>query len=259
MSDVTETIKSATRETEGFISYITTFKDKQKSEVTNIMQYSILAIVPVMIILKSVKSFAPEDDESKGCLEISVECVLQIIFIMVSIWLTDRLIRYVPTYSKEDYSKFSPENFIIPLLIVLSTMQSKLGFKLNILMERCLDMWYGSSEKEFGVKSKKNNIPSGHNIKTGGNDVNYRINSSEGYNNPNTQSTHGSIGNNTNLTGSASAGTMPSQSVIGREGGESSDKNFNDFYSGPNIHPGGMSSEPAAANGVLGGGFGSSW
>ena len=118
MSEVTESSKSSSSDNEGFINYILTFKDDQKNEVMNIMQYCVLAIIPVMVILKSVKTIVPADDEAKGCLEITIECVLQIVFIMVAIWLTDRIIRYVPTYSKEKYGKFIPENFIIPLLII---------------------------------------------------------------------------------------------------------------------------------------------
>ena len=72
MSEVTESSKSSSSDNEGFINYILTFKDDQKNEVMNIMQYCVLAIIPVMVILKSVKTIVPADDESKGCLEITI-------------------------------------------------------------------------------------------------------------------------------------------------------------------------------------------
>ena len=36
----------------------------------NMVQYSVLALVPVVLLLKGIKNFVPEDDDSKGSLEI---------------------------------------------------------------------------------------------------------------------------------------------------------------------------------------------
>ena len=46
------------------------------------------------------------------------------------------MVRYVPTYSGINYHKFNEINFILPLLIILVTMQTKLGAKINILADR---------------------------------------------------------------------------------------------------------------------------
>ena len=146
MSDISETVKNISKDGSGFFKYITTFKEEQKCELMNMIQYSVLAIIPVILILRSIKSLVPEEDESKGCLELSTECALQIIYIMVMIWITNRIIRYVPTYSGCDYLEFSPVNFILPFLIILTTMQSKLGFKLNIIADRGINMWNGKNK-----------------------------------------------------------------------------------------------------------------
>lgn len=249
MSEVSDAINAGSKETTGFVNYMFTFEDEQKSELTNMIQYSILAIMPIMLILRSVKSLVPEEDESKGCLEISAECVLQIIFIMVSIWVTNRIIRYVPTYSKTEYGKFSPVNFIIPFLIILATMQSKLGFKLNILMERCLEMWHGKSTEGEVAK----------NVKGGqAQNVNYRA-GHEGFANgaPQHQPSQADYQNEANLTGGGNPGMGGIQSQQAPD--------FNAMYQGPTNPlvqaetPGNsMSDGPMAANSVLGGGFGGS-
>ena len=157
MSDISETIKNVPKDSNGFLKYITTFEEEQKGEIMNMIQYSLLAIIPVIIILRSVKSLVPDEDESKGCLELSVECMLQIVFVMVMIWLTNRLIRYIPTYSEADYKDFSPVNFILPFLIILCTMQSKLGYKLNIMTDRALDMWNGTNKQVMPPQGQQNN------------------------------------------------------------------------------------------------------
>ena len=42
-----------------------------------------------------------------------------------------------------NYHIFNETNFIIPILIILVTMQTKLGSKINILTDRLLEMWNG--------------------------------------------------------------------------------------------------------------------
>ena len=130
---------------------------------------------------------------------------------MVSIWLTNRLIRYVPTYSKVEYGKFTPENFIIPLLIILATMQSKLGFKLNILMDRAMDLWHGRTDESVSKNNTANGNSTngsnmvGMNMKTSPQQVNYIIPPTEGYTNP----TNVNDPDNQNLLGSTQTGGFP--------------------------------------------------
>lgn len=254
MSEIEKEISTGTKNTKSFINYITTFDKEQKTELLNMIQYSVLAVIPIMLILRAVKAMVPEDDESKGSLEISAECVLQIIFMMVGIWLTDRVIRYIPTYSTEEYGAFHSISFIIPFLIILITMQSKLGFKLNILVERAMDKWHGKTEEqkqeEKNAKEAKNN-----------NKVNYRI-GNEGFattSPPVHQVSQADYLDSNNLIGNNKPGVI--------NGGNVSQKSpdFNSMYEGPKNpmidanSPGLIDEGPLAANSVLGGSFGSAW
>ena len=65
--------------------------------------------------------------------------------ILLGLWFTNRLVRYVPTYSGCEYGKFNPVNFLVPFLLILTTMQTKLGAKLNIL-KRVTEMMVGKEE-----------------------------------------------------------------------------------------------------------------
>jgi len=132
-------------ETLGFFKYVFNFDEDNMCSILNLMQYTVMAIIPVLFILKGVKNLIPEEDETKGSLEILVESVGQILFIVSAIWLTNKAIRYFPTYSGCEYEDFAPTTVMIPFLIILSTMQSKLGLKLNILIDRAADVWYGRS------------------------------------------------------------------------------------------------------------------
>jgi hypothetical protein len=127
----------------GFFQYVFNFDDEHKAGIMNMLQYTILSVIPVMIILKLTKHIIPEEDENKGSLEIVLESATQIIIIMLAIWFTNRIINYIPTYSGEKYLAFNEISFIIPFMIILATMQTKLGAKFNILMERTINIYKG--------------------------------------------------------------------------------------------------------------------
>ena len=147
MDKVSEAAKDVGQQSTGFIQYILNFDDDTKCELMNMGQYSMLALIPIMIMLKGIKHFIPEEDESKGSLEILAESIGQIMLILVGLWFTNRLVRYVPTYSGCEYGKFNPVNFLVPFLLILTTMQTKLGAKLNILAERITEMMVGKDEE----------------------------------------------------------------------------------------------------------------
>lgn len=157
MDNVTETVRSMPKEPMGFFKYISNFDDENKCEIINMVQYTLLAVIPVMIILKAIKHYIPEEDESKGSLEILAESIGQILLIVFAIWFTNRIINYIPTYSECPYPKLNATNFMIPLLIILTTMQTKLGAKLNILIDRMLDMWNGNTVTVDKYNIKNNN------------------------------------------------------------------------------------------------------
>ena len=113
-----------------FFKYVFNFDEENKNNIMNMIQYTLLSIIPVLITLRLIKHVVPEEDETKGSLEISVECIGQIILIILAIWFTNKIIRFIPTYSGEYYGKFNETNFIIPFIIILATMQTKLGWRI---------------------------------------------------------------------------------------------------------------------------------
>lgn len=140
------TINVTNKDTVGFFKYVFNFDDENKTEMLNLLQYTLLSIIPVVLILKGIRHFIPEDDESKGSLEIVTETVGQIIVIVLAIWFVNKSIRYLPTYSGSEYGKYDSTSFMIPFLILILTMQTKLGSKINILFDRIIEQWYGKSE-----------------------------------------------------------------------------------------------------------------
>jgi hypothetical protein len=146
MEKVNDSINADSSESLNFFKYVFNFDEENKNSMMNMLQYTILSIIPVLITLRLIKHIIPEEDETKGSLEIVLESVGQIILIVLAIWFTNKIIRFIPTYSGEHYGKFNETNFIIPFIIILATMQTKLGAKLNILIDRVIDLWHGKKE-----------------------------------------------------------------------------------------------------------------
>ena len=129
------------------------------------LQYLIIALIPVIILLKLIKEYIPEDDDKKDNLELVFEIILQLGVLFVSIFFIDKIIRYFPTYSNVPYSKFNEISFIIPTLILIITMQTKLGAKINILYNRVLEFWNGSKASQNNGNTNGNaNGNNGQNI-----------------------------------------------------------------------------------------------
>ena len=93
MDKLAETAKSG--EPFNFFKYVFDFNEDNKSQIINLFQYTILAILPVMLTLKAIKHIIPEEDDSKGSLEILGECIGQLVFIFAAIWISNRIITYI--------------------------------------------------------------------------------------------------------------------------------------------------------------------
>ena len=157
MDKLSDSMKSIQGESMSFFSYVFNFDDENKSHIMNMIQYTLLTIIPVLLVLRGIKHIIPEDDDSKGSLEILFESVGQVILIMISIWFINKIIHFIPTYSGENYPKFNEVNFIIPFILILATMQTKLGAKFNILIDRLMFAITGSKEGYTEEEEKEKN------------------------------------------------------------------------------------------------------
>ena len=137
---------SSDESNKNFFKHVFNFDDDSKSEMLNIMQYSLLAIIPIVILNKISQKYVPEADEDKGTLEISVEVILQIMFVFLGILMVNRIITYIPTYSGDKYPEFNVVYIILAFLTITLSLQTKLGEKVSILFDRVVELWNGPSD-----------------------------------------------------------------------------------------------------------------
>ena len=140
---------------QSFIKHVFNFDDDSKNDMMNIIQYSILAIIPVVALNKSIQRFVPEVDETKGSLEILVEVAAQTIAMFIGILLIHRVIVYVPTYSKVKYNDLNVTGIVLAFLVIVLSLQTKLGEKVNLLLERVIDVVDGNASLREGMQGEK--------------------------------------------------------------------------------------------------------
>jgi len=218
----------------GFFKYVFNFDQDSKGELLNIIQYTVLALIPIVILNKFMQKYIPEADDEKGSLEITAEVVIQLLVIFLGIFFIHRIITYVPTYSGEKYPDWTVIHAILPLTLILTALQTKLGEKVSILFDRLMELWNGP-------KNTKKNGKNG-NVK-----VSQPISQNQAAMNQ-------SLGGSTSINSLPPAQTTQTQSL----------PDYNQMYqqdSTPLIgasNPGSDMTEPMAANSGMGG-FGSAF
>jgi len=142
----------------GFFKHVFNFEDESKSEILNIIQYSLIAIIPIVILNKAMQRFVPEADDEKGSLELLAEIIIQIIVMFLGILLTNRIITFIPTYSGSKYPEFSVTYIILAVLVITLSLQTKLGEKVSILVDRIMELWEGKKDNKKKKGSSSGNV-----------------------------------------------------------------------------------------------------
>ena len=227
--------KEVVKANAGFIEHMTKMDDETKSLLMNTMQYSALSLIPILGLQCAIDTVFPDFDESKGNFELAIEILGQLAFTMIALFFIHRLICFVPTYSKEPLNTI---NFItVALLYVLTTVYNKndnLGKKLQALVKKCKKMWNGE-EEEKPTKQQNGNVS-----------ITRPISGLP----PAVPSHQASRADYVNTQANVTPPLLPVSSTS------------QDMYQQPQQQEAFapmMEQEPMAANGVLGGGFGSSW
>lgn len=148
-------ITTNSQEKESFFQHVFNFDKDTKVYLSNLTQYTLLSIIPIVLLNKSIQHFFPDPDETKDNPEILMEVVGQILSIFVGIVFIDRIITYIPTYSKVDYGFMNLFSVILPILVVLLSLQTKVGQKVDILFNRIMNFYYGDVVTTESMETKK--------------------------------------------------------------------------------------------------------
>ena len=137
-----------------FLSHVFSMTEESNAEILNVIQYSTMGVIPVVVLNKFIHRFIPEADPEKSSLEILFEIFMQLVVMFCGVILIHRIINYIPTYSGFKYESLNLTNVILAFLIIVLSIQTKLGIKVNILVDRALELWNGPDYKKEGMKEK---------------------------------------------------------------------------------------------------------
>jgi hypothetical protein len=230
-----------TSDTKTFFSHLFNFEGEGKADILNVLQYSLTSLIPLVALNKIIQYIIPEATDDKGSLEIGIEIIAQVILIFLGLIFIDRFSTYFKTYSGVEYPKHSVLFFSLGILLVVLSLQSKLGEKVSILTERFIEL-FGKEEKNIDKKKSKNTTQTANN---------YLINpQSQTKFSPDVQMISLPQPQKINQ-GTTSIDNIPNAIS------QSLENSFTQMT--PSMDLAGGMGEPMAANSLLGGSFGTSW
>ena len=138
-----ETVKEGSKRGSSFVDHVFRLDEQQQGVLLNIVQYTLIGFVPILLMLYLVRTYVPEPDDHKATLMILVEIIGQILFMFVFIYFIHRLITFIPTYSGYRYSEFNFTTTILGILMILLSIKTKLGEKVQIIVERTIELLGG--------------------------------------------------------------------------------------------------------------------
>ena len=138
-----------------FLNHVFDTSEEGKAEILNVVQYAVTGILPIVALNKTIQKFITEADIEKSSLEVLAEIFIQIVVMFIGIVLIHRLITYFPTYSGYKYEAFNLTTVILAFLVIVLSLQTKMGIKVNILVDRALEMWNGPSKETVRKESKR--------------------------------------------------------------------------------------------------------
>ena len=129
-----DSIKPITNQ--GFFTYVFKLSRFKQEDLMNIVQYTLLSIVPVILFVYFTKKYFPSLEENDSSLYMFTITVIELIFMIIGIFFIDRIINYIPTYSGKYYETINLTTIVI--IFVLFMLITETGFKKRtlILLER---------------------------------------------------------------------------------------------------------------------------
>jgi len=155
IEDISRKSSSSSGNKNGFFQHVFNFDDDAKEDMLNIVQYALLAIIPVVALNKAMQRFVPEADDEKSSIELLAEVIIQIVLLFIGILFIHRLVTFVPTYSGAKYAELKVTSIVLAVLVIVLSLQTKLGEKVSILFDRVAELWNGGSTEK--AKNKRKN------------------------------------------------------------------------------------------------------
>ena len=142
-----------------FVNHVFKFDTDSKNEIFNLFQYTLISFILVVILNKFFQIYIPEADETKHYTILIFEMLIQVTGLFLGMIIIHRIVTYLPTYTKTSYREINMLGFVIPFLVILLSLQTKLGDKVNIILDS-LGFINNFTNNQQGVNTINSNINS---------------------------------------------------------------------------------------------------
>jgi len=88
-----------------------------------------------------------------------------VIVMFVGLLFINRIITYIPTFSKMAYPEIQIIFFVLPVLMIILSLQTRIGEKVSILTDRVKELWDGKMSNSSNLKNKDKKSSDNKNIK----------------------------------------------------------------------------------------------
>ena len=140
---------------DGFIQHVFNFDEEHRGEMLNILQYTFLSIIPLIVITKLIERIIPDVDSQKGSIEITGEILAEIFIFFMGFYFTNKTILYIKPYSEIEYPTIVLQS--LSFMFIILSMNTKISNKVNILLDRISTAWNGGNSSN-DKKAKKTNV-----------------------------------------------------------------------------------------------------
>ena len=106
---------------EGFFKYMLNFDNEQKNTILNSLQYLLLAYGPINTLDYITSTYFPDYQNDLREVEswrLLGEMLLEIVFIFIYIFLLNKVIQYIPTYSGTPMGNLNWMQLVVTILVL---------------------------------------------------------------------------------------------------------------------------------------------
>ena len=143
---------------DGFLNHVFNFDTETKSNMMNIIQYLVLAIIPMVFYTHFVNNMMSEFDESKSNVEVTAEVLGHLFLTLLGLFFIDRIVTYVPTYSGRNHGTFNIFSVLLIIVVFAYEANTKVGAKMKLLIDRVSELWHGKKEDDDKKKKGKGSV-----------------------------------------------------------------------------------------------------
>jgi hypothetical protein len=134
-----DSIKPITNQ--GFFAYVFKLSKFKQQDLLNILQYSAISIIPVILFVYFTKKYFPSITYEDSSLYIVIVTFIELMFMIIGIFFIDRIINFIPTYSGKYYETINLTTVIIVFVIAMFLSQAGFRERAAILLYR-FDNWF---------------------------------------------------------------------------------------------------------------------